>query len=200
MDPRAEALLAFWFGPLDGDGLAAPERAARWFDGGPAFDRELAERFGADHGEARAGRLDRWADLPRGRLALVLHLDQLSRNLFRGSADAFGTDAHALALARGGLARGEDAGLAPIERVFLYLPFEHSEALEDQEVSVARFRALAEAAPPHARETFAAYLDYAVRHRDVIARFGRFPHRNAVLGRASTAEELAFLATPGSSF
>lgn len=200
MDPRAQALLDFWFGALDGDGLADPERAARWFEGGPAFDRELAERFGADHAEARAGRLDRWADLPRGRLALVLHLDQLSRNLYRGSADAFGADAHALALARGGLARGEDAGLAPIERVFLYLPFEHSEALADQELSVACFRALAEGAPPSARESFASYLDHAVRHRDVIARFDRFPHRNAALARVATPEELAFLATRGSSF
>jgi uncharacterized protein (DUF924 family) len=200
MDPRSQALLDFWFGPLDGEGLAAPECAARWFGGGTAFDRELAEHFGADHADARAGRLDPWAEHPRGRLALVLHLDQLSRNLHRGRADAFACDSRALVLARGALARGEDSDLAPIERVFLYLPFEHSESLADQDVSVARFRALAEGCPPRAREQFASFLDYAIRHRDVIARFGRFPHRNAVLGRPSTVEEEAFLATPGASF
>ena len=197
MDPRAEELLAFRLGTLEADGIADEEHRRRWFEGSPLFDDELRRRFGALHEEARAGRLDRWADTPRGRLALVILLDQLSRNLHRGTADAFAADAHALALARGGLARGEDAELTPGERVFLYLPFEHSEDSAAQEESVARFRALAAAAPPAARELFAESLDYAIRHREVIARFGRFPHRNEALGRDSTDAERAHLAQEG---
>jgi uncharacterized protein (DUF924 family) len=197
MDARAEELLAFWFGPLDADGLAGEAAVARWFEGGPAFDEELRRRFGALHAEARAGLLDGWAETTRGRLALVLLLDQLSRNLHRGSAEAYAGDAHALALAREALERGEDRALALCERVFLLLPFEHAEDLAAQETSVAGFRALAEQAPPRARELFASFLDYAVRHRDVIARFGRFPHRNAALGRATTDAERAHLAEEG---
>jgi uncharacterized protein (DUF924 family) len=197
MDERGEALLAFWLGPLDADGLATPEHQARWFAVDPAFDDALRRRFGALHEEARAGRLDRWAETPRGRLALVILLDQLSRNLHRGRADAFSADAHALALTRGAVARGEDRDLALCERVFLYLPLEHAEDLAAQELSVERFRALAAEAPERARALFDEFLDYAVRHRDVIARFGRFPHRNPALARASTPEELAFVEREG---
>jgi len=197
MGERAEELLGFWLGPLDAEGLAAPAQPERWFSRDPDFDAELRRRFGALHEAARAGRLDRWAETPRGRLALVILLDQLSRNLHRGRADAFAADAHALALARGALTRGEDLELAPCERIFLYLPFEHAEHPDAQEVSVERFRALAAAAPARARPLFESFLDYAVRHRDVIARFGRFPHRNAALGRASTPEERAYLEQGG---
>jgi uncharacterized protein (DUF924 family) len=197
MDERAEELLAFWFGPLDGEGLAPPERQARWFAADPAFDAELRRRFGALHEEARAGRLDRWAETPRGRLALVTLLDQVSRNLHRGGADAFASDAAALALARGALARGEDRELALCERVFLYLPFQHAEEPAAQETSVGRFRALARAAPARARPLFEEFLDHAVRHRDVIARFGRFPHRSPALGRTATPQELAYLEREG---
>jgi uncharacterized protein (DUF924 family) len=197
MDERAEALLAFWLGPLDAEGIATPAHQERWFAADPDFDAELRRRFGPLHEEARAGRLDRWAEKPRGRLALLILLDQLSRNLHRGRADAFAGDAHALALARGALDRGEDLDLALCERVFLYLPFEHAEDPQAQEVSVERFGALAAAAPAHARPLFESFLDYAVRHRDVIARFGRFPHRNALLGRTSTPEELAHLEREG---
>lgn len=197
LDPRAEELLAFWFGPLDADGIADATHQARWFGGDPAFDEELRERFGALHDEARAGRLDRWAETPRGRLALVLLLDQLSRNLHRGTADAFACDAHALELARGALARGEDEELALSERAFLYLPFEHAEDPAAQAVAVERFRALAAAAPPHAREQFENYVQYAIRHRDVIERFGRFPHRNAILGRPTTEAEREHLEREG---
>lgn len=197
MDPRAEELLAYWFGPLDAEGLPGEAAASRWFAGGPAFDEELRRRFGALHGEACAGRLDRWAETPRGRLALVLLLDQLARNLHRGSAGAFAGDARALALAREALERGEDRRLGPCERVFLLLPFEHAEDLAAQDVAVAGFRALAAEVPPRGRELFASFLDYAVRHRDVIERFGRFPHRNEALGRVPTDAERAHLAREG---
>jgi uncharacterized protein (DUF924 family) len=197
MDERAEELLAFWLGPLDDEGMAAPACQERWFANDPGFDAELRRRFGALHEEARVGGLDRWAETPRGRLALVILLDQLSRNLHRGRAEAFAGDVHALALARGALARGEDLDLGPCERAFLYLPFEHAEDREAQEISVERFRTLAAAAPARARALFESYLDYAIRHRDVIARFGRFPHRNRVLGRTSTPEELAWVAREG---
>lgn len=197
MGARADELLAFWFGPLDADGLAGEAAVARWFEGGPGFDEELRRRFGALHAEARAGRLDGWAETPRGRLALVLLLDQLSRDLHQVSAEAFAGDAQALALAREALERGEDPALALCERVFLLLPFEHAEDLAAQETSVAGFRALAEQAPPRARELFTIFVDHAARHRDVIARFGRFPHRSAALGRASTAAERAHLEKEG---
>jgi uncharacterized protein (DUF924 family) len=139
-------------------------------------------------------------------VALVVVLDQLSRNLHRGSAEAFAADARARALVYQGLAHGDDQVLRPIERLFFYMPLEHSEALEDQERCVALFRelALAVAAAPDADAKqvaqFESFIDFAVRHRDIIARFGRFPHRNAVLGRASTDEELEFLQQPNSSF
>jgi uncharacterized protein (DUF924 family) len=197
MDERAEELLEVWFGTLDEDGIAPPDRRKRWFAGDPAFDEELRRRFGDLHEQACAGELDRWAQTPRGRLALVLLLDQLSRHLHRGMAEAFAADAHALALARGALARGEDRELALCERAFLYLPFEHAEDLAAQEISVERFAELAAIAPERARPLFEEFLDWAVRHRDVIARFGRFPHRNAVLGRATTPEEQAWLEREG---
>ncbi len=179
MDYRA--VLDFWFDPR-----TTPD----WFKGGAAFDREVETRLGALYAQARDGEIDGWAVEPPGLLALVILLDQVPRNIHRGTPAAFVTDAKALALARLGVDRGFDAGFDTDRRLFLYLPFEHAENLADQERSVALFRALGHA----------EYLDYAIRHRDVVARFGRFPHRNAILGRASTAAELAFLEQPGSSF
>ncbi len=178
---RHQDVLAFWF---------AASSKAHWFERSDAFDEAVRARLGPLHARAMAGEIDGWAGEPRGLLALVILLDQVPRNIHRGTPSAFATDAKALALARLAVDRGLDAGFEPDERLFLYLPFEHSEQLADQERSVALFRGLGDA----------NYLDYAIRHRDVIARFGRFPHRNAVLGRASTAAELAFLEEPGSAF
>jgi uncharacterized protein (DUF924 family) len=144
--------------------------------------------------EAANGGLDRLADFPDGALTLAILLDQFPRNLFRGRPEAFAQDAKARATAQAAIARGFDQLLAPVERVFIYLPFEHSEALDDQHRSVALFESLP-AVPWRAEQ-----IDYAARHRDIIARFGRFPHRNAALGRVSAAEEAAFLQQPGSSF
>ena len=185
----AQAVLDVWFGPDGG----AIERAV-WFEVDAAFDQAVGAQCRALHTAAAAGALDHWAATPRGCLALLILLDQVPRNLYRGSARAFATDAQARAVARSALAAGHDRALTPVERQFVYLPFEHSEDLADQELSVALFDSLPE--PPDRAES----VDYARRHRDIIARFGRFPHRNAALGRTSTPEEDAFLKQPGSSF
>jgi uncharacterized protein (DUF924 family) len=185
-------VLDFWFGPPQ-DGVPLPVRDA-WFRKDDAFDATIRTRFRDVVAEALAGGFGHWCATPRGALARVIVLDQFTRNAFRGMPEAFAGDERALATARDAIARGFEASLQPVERWFLYMPFEHSEALADQERSVALFEALA-------RETgLDAPLDWAVRHADVVRRFGRFPHRNAILGRASTPEEEAFLAMPGSRF
>jgi uncharacterized protein (DUF924 family) len=191
----AEDVLDFWFVPDEpASGASAFPTRDHWFRKDPAFDADVRERFGALIARALAGGLGEWCDTPRGALARVLLLDQFTRNAFRDTPDAFAGDARALATARDALARGYDAALTPVERWFLYMPFEHSEALEDQERAVALFHALA-------RDTgLSDPVDWAERHAEVVRRFGRFPHRNAILGRESTAEELAFLRQPGSRF
>jgi uncharacterized protein (DUF924 family) len=187
--PAAPAeVLDFWFGPEPG------RRRRQWFVKDPAFDAQIRGRFLEDHRRARAGELDAWLAAPESCLALVILLDQFPRNLFRGTPEAFAADARALAAARHALERGFDAGMPPARRLFFYLPFEHSENLDDQRRSVA----LAE--PFRALPGFEDIHDYALRHLRVIERFGRFPHRNAVLGRESTPEEEEFLKQPGSSF
>ncbi len=185
-DPRATSILAFWFGNGDRD--------KRWFEKNPAFDEEVRRRFLALHAEAAAGNLARWKNDPGDCLALIVLLDQFPRNMFRGTPQAFATDAMALDAARYAVARGYDRGMRPSERTFVYLPHEHAESLEEQ------LRAC-ELTEPLVKfpETDDVYR-YAVAHRDVIQRFGRFPHRNAILGRASTPEEIEFLMGPGSSF
>lgn len=160
-----------------------------WFCADPTFDAECRARFGVVLDAARVGALEAWTDTPRGTLALVIVLDQFSRNIHRATPDAYAGDTRALALAREAVARGDDRHLGPMERIFLYLPFEHAESLAEQDVSVRLFEAIGGKAAEAAR-----------RHRDVIRRFGRFPHRNATLGRESTAAELAYLAEPGSGF
>jgi len=188
----AAALLDFWFGPP-----GTPERFASrdvWYRADPAFDAELRARFGALQQRAAARGCDHWSEEAEPCLALILLLDQLPRNLFRGRAEAFACDAQARAAARAALARGFDRSLPACWRQFVYLPFEHSENLADQELSLQLATALAR------DPAFAYFLDYAQRHHAIIARFGRFPHRNAALGRSSTAAEEAFLKEPGSSF
>ncbi len=175
-------VLGFWFGP----GMAE-----RWFKKDPAFDAEVLARLGALHDRAAAGELDDWRDSAQGCLALVVLLDQVPRNLFRGQARAFATDAAARALASHAIERGFDQESPQGRRMFLYLPLEHSESLDDQETCVRLIATLDENPDWH---------DWAVSHRDIIARFGRFPHRNAALGRESTPEERAFLGQPDSPF
>lgn len=180
----AEKVLDFWFGRDRKD----------WFEKNPAFDAEIRNRFLALYEEAAAGRLAHWKDSARECLALILVLDQFARNMFRGTARAFAGDRLALEAARHALERSYDRGMPPLERQFVYLPFEHSESLEDQIRCCELMQPLAEF--PEARD---AHL-WAVKHLDIVRRFGRFPHRNAALGRTSTPEELEFLREPGSGF
>jgi uncharacterized protein (DUF924 family) len=198
MDPVTPAdALHFWFGapPL--------QPRAEWFRKSDDFDALVRERFGRVVEDALAGTLPaEWHDSATGRLAQVVVLDQFTRNIFRGSARAFAGDPRALALARQMVDSGEHASLHPLQRWFVYLPFEHAEDLALQDTSVRLFAALAAESPPGSElaATLANALDYAQRHRDVILRFGRFPHRNAALARASSTEEHAWLQQPGSGF
>lgn len=193
-------ILDFWFGPLDEDGCADSEHSARWWKKDAAFDEEMGRRFGAVHRSILAGEQEDWLAEPRGRLAQVIALDQFSRNMFRGTPDSFAADPRARAIAIDALDRGDHRGLPRDQRFFLYMPLMHSEDLALQDRTVALFEELRDSAPPALREKSAGFVKYAEKHRDIIRRFGRFPHRNAILGRQSTPEELAFLEQPGSSF
>jgi uncharacterized protein (DUF924 family) len=176
------AVLEFWF---------ADAARAKWFAKDAAFDAEIHACFGATQAAAVAGALGQWEETPDAALALVILLDQFPRNMFRGRPAAFASDALALGVARRAIARDFDQRIAPERRSFFYLPFEHSEDLADQERSVELFAT---------RTSDARGQDYARRHYDIVHRFGRFPHRNQILGRTSTAAEEAFLKGPGSSF
>jgi uncharacterized protein (DUF924 family) len=189
---EANALIDFWFGPPP-----SPTRFAQrdiWFKIDPDFDAQCRGQFGVLRERAAAGDCADWALEAEPCLALILLLDQFPRNLFRGKSQAFATDAQARGAARAALNRGFDRSLPASWRQFIYLPFEHSEDLADQELSVKLAAMLAH------DPAFARALDYAQRHRAIVARFGRFPHRNAALGRISTPEEEAFLKEPNSSF
>lgn len=179
IDPRAEEVLRFWF--------RGTEARKEWFVKDPAFDEDIRRRFLALWEDAFAGSLEPWMERRADCLAYIVVCDQFPRNLFRGGARAFATDERALAAARHALEQRWDQELLEVERTFVYLPFEHSEALFDQERSLELFSGH----PNH---------EWAVKHWEIVRRFGRFPHRNAVLGRESTAAEIEFLKQPGSSF
>lgn len=185
---RAEDVLAYWFG----SGADYGKRHKRWFEKDAAFDAEIGERYLKLY-EALV-RAPAWLDQPRPCLARVIVLDQFPRQIFRGKPRAFVADPLALQTANLVVERGYDRELLPVERLFVYLPFEHSEALADQERACALTEPLA-----RFPETEDAHR-YALAHRDIIRRFGRFPHRNSILGRRSTPEEAEFLKQPGSSF
>ena len=187
-DPIYREVLAFWFGDKPG------RSRAEWFRKDAAFDERIRSGFGELHGQAAERRLESWRAERESMLALVVVLDQFSRNLFRDDGRAFAQDAYARECARQALAREDDRELAPVQRMFLYLPLEHSEDLADQERCVQLMGAL------EAFDETRGILVYAERHRAIVRRFGRFPHRNAALGRASTAEEAEFLKQPGSGF
>jgi uncharacterized protein (DUF924 family) len=189
--PRPDDVLAFWF---------SDDVRPRWFDSNAAFDRELEERFGAGVAAALDGTLSDWEGDCDTALALVLLLDQATRNIFRGQPASFGGDAQALRISKASIDRGCDAGLTLERRMFLYMPLQHSESLADQKYSIELFTRWADEHDESGRANAKETLLYAQRHHDIIERFGRFPHRNAVLGRTSTAGELEFLAGPNSSF
>jgi len=186
-------VLDFWFGEPGSEGYGDYRKA--WFAKEPAFDQAVQARFAKLYQDAIKGRLDGWRDTAAGALALTVVLDQFPHHLFRGTARAFEADAKALALAEAAVGKSFDQQVLPVQRVFFYLPFEHSEDMARQDRAVALFARLASENPG-----FRDYLDYAHQHREVIARFGRFPHRNELLGRASTSAEREFLKQPGSRF
>ncbi len=179
--PDSDQVLTFWFETL---------KPAQWWKKDAALDREIAERFGELLHQSRQSILDSWRNTARGRLAEIIVLDQFSRQVYRDSAEAFSADPLALSLAQQAVRQGADSELTVSERVFLYMPYMHSESRQVHETAVELFTRLGEA----------NNLDYELRHKAIIDRFGRYPHRNAVLGRQSTEEEIAFLSQPGSSF
>lgn len=174
-------ILRFWFDEI---------KPTQWFKKDPNFDHTIQTRFSGLYEEAVSNRLDFWDQTPEGALALIILLDQFPRNMFRGAPEAFASDEKALLISKIAISKGIDLKLPAAQRRFIYMPFMHSERLEDQDTGIQLFQNLGDIAS----------IDYAVAHRNIIARFGRFPHRNDILGRTSTNEELAFLATPGSSF
>ena len=193
MPTAAQAVLDFWFGRAGTPGHA--QERPEWFVTNTAFDAEIGQRFGALIEQACAGALRGWMDAPPAALARILLLDQFTRNVYRDTPRAFAGDALALEAACRLVSQAQDETLAPLQRAFVYLPFEHAEDLPAQQESVRLFTRLSAGHPG-----IEGMLDYALRHREVIERFGRFPHRNAILGRPSTPEEAEFLKQPGSGF
>ncbi|MGI8504180.1 MAG: DUF924 family protein [Hassallia sp.] len=189
---QAKPILEFWFGHPDELSYGKPRKT--WFNKTPEFDEELRTLFSNDYQKAAAGHLDDWIDLPKTCLALILLLDQFPRSIFRGTPEAFATDWEALSAAQQAIALGYDRQFLPVQRWFIYLPFEHSENLDHQHQSVKLFQQLS-----HDPASTSA-IAYAYRHLEIIERFGRFPHRNAILGRISTPEEIEFLQQPASGF
>jgi len=197
---RIEQILSFWFGEIDADGLAKQEQAKRWFRASAETDKLIRERFESDLQKAIQGQLTSWEQYPRGRLALIVLLDQFSRNIYRGTAQAFAQDELALSLCLQGIDIGHDLALQSVERTFYYLPMEHTENLEIQDKCVQHYEQLVASVPPATAKKLQSSLDYVISHRDIIARFGRFPHRNKLLGRASTAAEREYLSQGGATF
>lgn len=198
-----ETILEFWFGEdsdnLD-DSTIAGRQSGLWWGKSEATDAEIRRRFEPQVQAAGAGKLDEWKTSPAGGLGLIVLLDQFPRNIYRDTPAMFEFDDRARALSVEGLETGMDARLRLIERVFFYLPLEHSESIDDQARCVDLMRGLAREAPDDQKKVFEGFVGYAEAHRRIIDRFGRFPHRNAILGRDSSAEEIEFLKQPGSSF
>jgi uncharacterized protein (DUF924 family) len=193
------SLIETWFAETLDDPGAIPGRMGWWFSSDPDRDAVLVERFGGLVELCAQGSLYQWLDHPEGRLALILALDQLPRNLFRGTPRAFAYDSYTAALCLAAAHTGQDQRLKPVQRCFLYMPLQHFEDLQAQEAGVTLYQRLADEnpEPPAYREGF---VSYARVHRDIIARFGRFPHRNRILNREDTAEEAEYLAGNAPSF
>ncbi len=197
---RIDAVLAFWFKEQE---LSAPQIDGRmdiWFGEDPAFDQEVAREFADDVQLASEGKLDHWAHKPMGRLALIILLDQFRRNIYRNKAEAFAMDKAALKLCVEGAMEKKDKGLTPIQRVFFYMPLQHSESRKVQEKSRQIYNKLASAVSATYRETFETVAHFAELHADIINQFGRFPHRNTVLKRKNTAEEDEYLSGDAPTF
>ena len=197
---RIEAILSFWFKEQE---LSAPQIDRRmdiWFSEDPVLDHEIEKEFGDDVDAACSGALNHWAAEPEGRLALIILIDQFRRNIHRGTADAFSMDKVALRLCVEGAMEKKDQNLTPIQRVFFYMPLQHAESGKVQAKSVELYNRLAEVVSPTYRETFLTVAQFAELHKDIIDQFGRFPHRNEMLGRENTAEEAEYLAGDSPDF
>ena len=197
---RIEAILSFWFKEQE---LSAPQidnRMDTWFGEDPAFDEEIKSTFGDDVNAACEGKLDHWAVDPHGRLALIILIDQFRRNIYRGSKEAFSKDKLALKLCVEGAMEKKDRSLTPIQRVFFYMPLQHAESRKVQEKAVKLYSRLAENVSQTYRETFLTVVTFAELHKDIIDQFGRFPHRNKLLGRENTEEEAEYLAGDSPDF
>jgi uncharacterized protein (DUF924 family) len=197
---RIEHILSFWFRE---QALSAPQIDRRmdiWFGEDAVFDHEIEKEFSDDVVAACDGKLDHWAAEPHGRLALIILIDQFRRNIHRGSAAAFSKDKLALKLCVEGAMEKKDKGLTPIERVFFYMPLQHAESKKVQAKSLELYNRLAEAVSPTYRETFLTVAQFAELHKDIVDQFGRFPHRNVLLGRENTAEESEYLAADSPDF
>jgi uncharacterized protein (DUF924 family) len=190
-------VLHFWFGPPNTPPL---ENSTKWWKKDPSFDEDVKDQFGETLELAARGALDGWKTTPRGRLALVIVLDQFSRNIFRGTARSFAQDARACDSTLEAIARGDEASLELIEQTFLFMPLMHAEDVDLQHKCVAAFERLLKRAPEPLQKYIANCHDFAKKHAEIVERFGRFPHRNEILGRTSTPEETEFLKQPGSSF
>jgi uncharacterized protein (DUF924 family) len=194
------SIVKFWFGSSTSDIQVVNEKSALWWSKDDHVDQEIKERFESLLILVERGELESWEASPEGLLALILLTDQFSRNIYRGISQSFRYDPIARKLCSLGFEQGVPARLRLIERVFFYLPLEHSESKQDQEKSVKEFQNLVSEVPEEHRGIFQGYVDFAIKHYDIVSRFGRFPHRNAILGRESTPEEINFLKEPGSSF
>lgn len=197
---RIDAILAFWFKE---HAMTAPQIDRRmdiWFGEDEVFDLECKKEFSHDVDQASAGELDHWAEDSRGRLALILLLDQFRRNIYRNTADAFAMDKAALKLCVEGARDKKDRGLTPIQQAFFYMPLQHAESLKAQEMAVEIFNRLCGAVSATYRETFETMATFAELHRDIIQQFSRFPHRNQLLGRENTPEEDEYLASDTPDF
>ena len=197
---RIDAILSFWFKE---QALSAPQIDQRmdiWFGEDPVFDHEIEKEFSNDIDRACKGQLDHWGDNPRGRLALILLIDQFRRNIHRNTADAFSKDRLALKLCVEGAMHKKDKGLTPIEKVFFYMPLQHAESRKVQAKSVELYSRLAETVSPTYRETFETVAQFAELHKDIIDQYGRFPHRNKLLKRENTPEEAEYLAGDSPDF
>ena len=200
MSNRIEDILQFWFGAFPTPYTADISKMDMWFKNGAAYDQEIFLNFGVDYDKAINGELDHWVDSWRGRLALIILLDQFSRHIHRGDALSFAQDEKAQALCIDGIGAGDDNRCHAIERSFFYLPLEHAEDIEKQNLCVKAYSRLVDDVPQEYRKPFEMNLQYAEDHRYVIEKFGRFPELNEILGRQSTQEELAFIASGDHSF
>lgn len=185
-------ILDYWFGDIE-NGLTRESRGQLWYGNNPEIDQDIRQRFELILQSAAHGELDNWKNTPRGRLALIILFDQFTRNIYRKSAQAFAYDHLAQELVTEGIERGHDEQLEPVEQSFFYMPLEHAEDLKLQRLCVERMQHMLEKMPAETRPQLESSLDYAHQHHDIIECFGRFPHRNEVLGRESTEEEREYL-------